>query len=98
MIEPVKTLRKAMVDGGISDSTNYIRIRPYENDSKLRIRADVKPKEGTTKFALRASWSVPAFDAKLRPTGWATPTWANVAANQAGASSVNNTILETESL
>ena len=81
MIEPVKILRKAMVDGGTSDTINYIRIRPEERDGKMKIRADVKPKEGKEKFALKATWGVPAFDAKLRPAGWFTPTWANVAAN-----------------
>ena len=81
MIEPVKILRKAMVDGGTSDTINYIRIRPEERDGKMKIRADVKPKEGKEKFALKATWGVPAFDAKLRPAGWSTPTWADVAAN-----------------
>ena len=81
MIEPVKILRKAVVDGGTSDTINYIRIRPEERDGKLKIRADVKPKEGTAKFALKATWTVPAYDASIRPARWSTPTWANVAAN-----------------
>ena len=91
MIEPVKVLRKAMVDSGTSDTTNYIRIRPDDRDGKMKIRADVKPKEGTAKFAIKATWAVPAYDAKLRPTGWSTPTWANVAARPPTASSVNGT-------
>ena len=88
MIEPVKILRKAVVDGGTSDTINYIRIRPEERDGKLKIRADVKPKEGTAKFALKATWTVPAYDNNIRPAGWSTPTWANVAAN---LHRVNNT-------
>ena len=88
MIEPVKILRKAMVDGGTSDTINYIRIRPEKRDGKMKIRADVKPKEGTAKFALKATWTVPAYDNNIRPAGWSTPTWANVAAN---LHRVNNT-------
>ena len=83
MIEPVKILRKAVVDGGTSDTINYIRIRPEERDGKLKIWADVKPKEGTAKFALKATWTVPAYVANIRPAGW-----ANVAAN---LHRVNNT-------
>ena len=70
MIEPVKILRKAVE-----------RIRPEERDGKIKIWADVKPKEGTAKFALKATWTVPSYDANIRPAGWSTPTWANVAAN-----------------
>ena len=95
MIEPVKILRKAMVDGGTSDTTNFIRIRPEEKDGKMKIRADVKPKEGTGKFALKATWTVPAYDASIRPAGWSTPTWANVAAN---AHRVNNSQGANENL
>ena len=59
MIEPVKTLRKAMVDAGTSDTTNYIQIRPDDRDGKMRIRADIKPKEGNSKFVMKATWPCP---------------------------------------
>ena len=95
MIESVKTLRKAMVDAGTSDTTNYIRIRPDDRDGKMRIRADAKPKEGTSKFVMKATWSVPTYDAKIRPAGWSVPTWANVAA---GASSVTYTQQDIENM
>ena len=81
MIEPIKILRKAVVDGGTSDTTHYIRVRPEERDGKMKIHADVKLKEGNSKFALKATWPVPAYDVHIRPAGWSVPTWANVAAN-----------------
>ena len=59
---------------------------------------DVKPKEGNAKFAIKATWAVPAYDAKIRPTGWSTPTWANVAARPPTASSVNWTRNDIENL
>ena len=35
MLEPVKTLRKAIVDSGVDNKTNYIRIRPDDRDSRM---------------------------------------------------------------
>ena len=98
MIEPVKVLRKAMVDAGVDDTANYIRIRPDDRDGKLRIRADVKTKEGKDKFAMKATWPVPTYDVNIRPAGWSTPTWANVAANPATASSVIYTRRDIENM
>ncbi len=89
MIEPVKILRKAMVDSGISDTTNYIRIRPDDREGKMRIRADIKSKEGKEKFVIKATWAVPTYDVNIRPAGWSNPTWANVAAKQPTAPIVN---------
>ena len=73
MMDPIKTLRKAIVDSGVDDNVNYIRIRPDERDGRLKIKADVKPKDGKHKFTAKATWAVPAFDPSLRADGWAVP-------------------------
>jgi hypothetical protein len=36
-----------------------MRIRPVERDGKVRLRADVKEKEGSGKFVAKASWEAP---------------------------------------
>ena len=79
MIEPVKTLKKIINEGGVPDSSHYIRIRPDERDGRLRIRADIKPKAAGSKFSLKATWKIPAADAKLRQHNkdWAKPTWVS---------------------
>ena len=84
-----------MVDAGTSDTTNYIQIRPDDRDGKMRIHADIKPKEGNSKFVMKATWPVPTYDAKIWPAGWSVPTWANVTA---GASSVTYTQQDIENM
>ena len=78
MIEPVKVLRKAIVDSGIDEASHYIRIRPEDRDGRLRLRADTKPKAGSGKFAIRATWNIPALDNTIRNRNrdWAKPTMA----------------------
>ena len=78
MIEPVKVLRKAIVDSGIDEATHYIRIRPEDRDGRLRLRADTKPKAGSGKFTIRATWNIPALDNTIRNRNrdWAKPTMA----------------------
>ena len=71
MLEPVKILRKAIINSGVDDNLNYIRIRPDDRDGRLRIKADVKTKEGQSKFTAKASWAVPAFNPSLRAGDWA---------------------------
>ena len=83
MLEPVKVLRKAIVDSGVDDKTNYIRIRPDDRDGRMRIKADVKPKEGQAKFAPKATWAVPAFDPALRTGDWAVPVMVGGKGSQA---------------
>ena len=76
MLEPVKLLRTAIINAGVDDNTNYIRIRPDDRDGRIRIKADVKSKEGQSKFTAKASWAVPAFDPTLRAGDWAVPVMA----------------------
>jgi hypothetical protein len=64
MLPYVKQYRKDLLDSGISDKDNYIRIRPEDRFGKLRIRGDVKPKAGG-KFTARAYWDIPPMDAGL---------------------------------
>ena len=77
MIEPVKILRQTIIDSGIDTNTHYIRIRPEEKDGQWKIRADTKEKVGTSKFTIKARWSVPPMDPTLRNANkdWAKPTW-----------------------
>ena len=77
MIEPVKILRQTIIDSGIDTNTHYIRIWPEEKDGQWKIRADTKEKVGTSKFTIKARWSVPPMDPTLRNANkdWAKPTW-----------------------
>ena len=84
MLEPVKTLRQAIIDAGVDGNVNYIRIRPDDRDGRIRIKADVKSKEGQSKFTARASWAVPAFDPTLRAGDWAVPVMVGGQGGQGG--------------
>jgi hypothetical protein len=59
MIEPVKHFRKLVRDSSVSEAHMYIRIRPVERDSKVKIRAETKKKDGASKFTVYATWDVP---------------------------------------
>jgi hypothetical protein len=87
MVDNVKVFRKVVKDMGYPDSTHYIRIRPDERDGSWRIRADVKPKEGNSKFVAVASFDIPPIDAELKTnvSGWAKPTWTKKAGTQPAA-------------
>ena len=61
MIEPVKILRQTIIDSGIDTNTHLFPILPEEKDSQWKIRADTKVKVGTSKFAIKARWSVPPW-------------------------------------
>jgi hypothetical protein len=64
MMGHVKKFRQEIVDSGVSESENYIRIRPEDKNGKLRIRGDVKAKTNG-KFETKVYWSVPPFDNAL---------------------------------
>jgi hypothetical protein len=83
MIGLVKDMRTSIKEK--YDDKFYIRIRPEERDGKWRIKADVKAKESNEKFRLGASWEVPPMCPEVRKKypGWITPTWAQVAGQQA---------------
>ena len=67
----------------MDDKLNYIRIRPDDRDGRMRIKADVKPKEGQVKFAPKATWAVPAFDPALKTSDWAVPVMVGDKGSQA---------------
>ncbi len=77
LIEPVKELRKVIVDMGCNPDTHYIRIRPEERDGSWQIRADTKVKEGNARFAPKVRWAIPPLDQQIRKTvkDWAKPIW-----------------------
>jgi hypothetical protein len=64
MMGHVKKFRQDIVDSGIDDKDYYIRIRPEDRNGRLRIRGDIKKKDGG-KFEPKAYWCVPAMDANL---------------------------------
>jgi hypothetical protein len=64
MMGHVKKFRQDIVDSRIDDKDYYIRIRPEDRNGKLRIRGDIKKKDGG-KFEPKAYWCVPAMDANL---------------------------------
>jgi hypothetical protein len=61
MMGHVKKFRQEIVDSGISEQDNYIRIRPEEKNGKLRIRGDVKAKTNG-RFETKVYWQVPPMD------------------------------------
>jgi hypothetical protein len=83
MIGLVKDMRTSIKEK--YDDKYYIRIRPEERDGKWRIKADVKAKDSTDKFRLGATWDVPPMCPEVRKKnpGWITPTWAQIAGQQA---------------
>jgi hypothetical protein len=84
---------------GFPESDNYIWIRPEDRDGSIKIRADVKPKQGM-KFIPVASFDLPPADDNLKTsmTGWATCSWTSQAAKSmlGGQSTVNQTVDFTE--
>jgi hypothetical protein len=61
MMGHVKKFRQVIIDSGVSEQDNYIRIRPEERNGKLRIRGDVKAKNNG-KFETKVYWQVPPMD------------------------------------
>jgi hypothetical protein len=92
-LEPMKKIKEELKNGGVDDTTHYVRIRPEQKDSKWRIRADTKPKTGEGKFSLKATWPIMAADTSIRESDkeWAKPTWAQVASGARKAGSPGNT-------
>jgi hypothetical protein len=99
MLNNVKVYRKVVSDMGFPESDNYIRIRPEERDGCIKIRADVKSKQGM-KFVPVASFDLPPADDNLKSsmTGWATPSWTSQAVKgmQVGQLTSDQTVDFTE--
>jgi hypothetical protein len=78
MMNVMKGYKTVLTDNGVNEDSTYIRIRPQERDGRIRIRADVKPKEGNGRFTAKASWEAPPIDSEIRKKAkdHLKPTWA----------------------
>jgi hypothetical protein len=66
MMGVLKEYKNVLKESGVNEETTYIRIRPNERDGKIRLRADIKPKEGNGRFSARAVWDAPPLCGDLR--------------------------------
>jgi hypothetical protein len=75
LVEPVAELRK-MVINQVGEN-HYVRIRPEEREGEgvWRLRADVKGKGNSDRFAPFARWNMPPANCLIRKSDWATPCW-----------------------
>ncbi len=79
-LEPMKKMREELAKE-VDEETHYTRIRPVEADGKWKIRADIKPKDGSGRFLHKATWEMPPLDEENRRKvpDWHKPTsWAGV--------------------
>jgi hypothetical protein len=79
MISVVKDYKAILKEGGVNEDTTYIRIRPNERDGKVKIRADVKAKEGSGRFTAKAFWEAPPLcpEIRKRSKDHMKPVWAS---------------------
>jgi len=79
MMNVLKGYKGVLKDNGVNEDTTYIRIRPQERDGRIRIKADVKPKEGNGRFTVKATWDAPPWDAEIRKVAkdHMKPNWAS---------------------
>jgi hypothetical protein len=79
MMTVLKDYKTVLKDNGVSDETTYIRIRPVERDGKVKLRADIKAKEGAGKFSTKATWEAPPMCPEVRKKArdHLKPTWAS---------------------
>ena len=89
-LEPMGKMKEELKKK-VDDNVNYIRIRPVQVEGKWKIRADVKPKEGSGRFAHAATWEVPPMDGGLRDRvdNWFKPTWAEIVKGRAAAAAAS---------
>lgn len=66
MMSVLKGYKAVLKDNDVNEDSTYVRIRPQERDGRIRIRADIKPKEGNGRFTAKASWEAPPLDAEVR--------------------------------
>jgi hypothetical protein len=93
MVGIVKEMRSSLKEVFPEDK-HFIRIRPEERDGKWKIKADVKPKEGDSRFKPGATWDIPPMcpEVRKRNPSWIKPTWAQVAAGRSStATAVSGT-------
>jgi len=79
MMPVLKGYKTVLKDNGVNEDCTYVRIRPTERDGKVRLRADVKDKEGAGKFVAKASWEVPPLcpEVRRRAVDHLKPIWAS---------------------
>ncbi len=79
MMPVLKGYKNVLKDNGVDEECTYVRIRPTERDGKVRLRADVKDKEGAGKFVAKASWEVPPLcpEVRKRARDHLKPIWAS---------------------
>ena len=92
-LDPLKKMKEELKKN-VDEDTHYVRIRPAFSDSKWKIRADTKPKEGNGKFAHVASWEMPPADEAVRNKvkNWFVPSWADVVSGRARLASQAATV------
>jgi len=87
-LEPMKKMREEVAKE-VDEETYYTRIRPVQTDGRWKIRADIKPKDGSGRFLHKATWEMPPVDEETRKKvpDWFKPTsWAGVVSGRgAGA-------------
>jgi len=79
MMPVLKGYTSVLKDNGVNEDCTYVRSRPTERDGKVRLRADVKDKEGVGKFVAKASWEVPPLcpEVRRRAVDHLKPIWAS---------------------
>jgi len=79
MMPVIKDYKMVLKDNGVNEDTTYIRIRPSERDGKVKLRADIKGKEGNGKFVAKAFWEAPPFcpETRKKARDHLKPTWAS---------------------
>jgi hypothetical protein len=79
MMPVIKDYKMVLKDNGVNEDTTYIRIRPSERDGKVKLRADLKGKEGNGKFAAKAFWEAPPLcpETRKKARDHLKPTWAS---------------------
>ena len=80
MVAPVKEYRRILKEeGGVSEDSSYVRIRPAERDGRMRIKADIKEKTSSGRFTLKAMWDIPPISSEVRKIAkdYLKPTWAS---------------------
>jgi hypothetical protein len=79
MMPVIKDYKMVLKDNGVNEDTTYIRIRPSERDGRVKLRADIKGKEGNGKFVAKAFWEAPPFcpETRKKARDHLKPTWAS---------------------
>jgi stress response protein YsnF len=79
MMPVIKDYKMVLKDNGVNEDTTYIRIRPSERDGKIKLRADLKGKEGNGRFVAKAFWEAPPIcpETRKKARDHLKPTWAS---------------------